>query len=152
MKRYIKRSLLALFGGTLLVSSLAGCAGRWHGGWQGGDSAQMQSRIVERIGSKLELDDMQKQKLAVLADKLRAQREAMRGGGDPREQFKSIIAGSRFDQAQAAKLVEDKTAALRAGSPEVIAAAADFFDHLNPGQQQKVRDFLARGRRFGPHG
>jgi len=29
----------------------------------------------------------------------------------------------------------------------VIAAAADFFDSLNPAQQQKVRDFMERGGR-----
>jgi hypothetical protein len=27
-------------------------------------------------------------------------------------------------------------------SPEVIAALADFYDSLNPAQQQKVRDFM----------
>ena len=47
--------------------------------------------------------------------------------------------------------MDDKTAAVQAGSPEVIAAAADFFDNLNPAQQQKVRDFMERGRRWrGP--
>ena len=37
-----------------------------------------------------------------------------------------------------------KTAALNAKSPEVIAAAGDFYDSLNPTQQQKVRDFMQR--------
>jgi protein CpxP len=34
----------------------------------------------------------------------------------------------------------------------VIAAAADFFDNLKPEQQQKVRDFMERGRRWGYRG
>jgi protein CpxP len=34
----------------------------------------------------------------------------------------------------------------------VIAAAADFFDNLRPEQQQKVRDFMERGRRWGHRG
>jgi Spy/CpxP family protein refolding chaperone len=109
--------------------------------------------MVERIGGKLELDAAQKQKLTVLAEKLQAQREAMRGGGDPRSQFRALFAGDKLDQAGAARLIEEKTATVRSGSPEVIAAAADFFDHLNPAQQQKVRDFLERGgRRWRHHG
>lgn len=152
MKHWIKRTLFGFAGLAVVAGSIAGCAGHRHG-WGQGDSAEFRARMVERIGSRLELDTAQKQKLTVLAEKLQAQREAMRGGGDPRSQFRALFAGDKLDQAGAARLVEEKTAALRSGSPEVIAAAADFFDHLNPAQQQKVRDFLERGgRRWRHHG
>ena len=151
MKHWIKRSLFGLFGGALVVGSIAGCAAHRHG-WGEGDSAEFRAKVVERVSSKLELDSTQKQKLNVLAEKLHAQRMAMRGNGDPRAQFKALFAGDKLDQAGAGKLVEDKTAAVRAGSPEVIAAAADFFDNLNPTQQQKVREFMDRGRRWGHRG
>jgi Spy/CpxP family protein refolding chaperone len=107
--------------------------------------------MVERVGSKLDLDASQKQKLTVLTEKLQAQRAALRGGGDPRAEFRSLFAGDKLDQVRARKLIDDKTAAILAGSPEVIAAAADFFDNLNPTQQQKVREFMERGRRWGRH-
>ncbi len=149
MKPWIQRGLFGLFGGVLLAGSIAGCAGHRHGG---GDPAAFSAKVVERVGSKLDLDAAQKQKLAVLADRLQAQRAALRGGGDPRAQFKALFAGDRLDQAGAARMVEEKTAAVRTGSPEIIAAAADFFDHLRPDQQQKVREFMDRGRRWGRHG
>ena len=63
-----------------------------------------------------------------------------------RAEFRSLFAGAKLDQERARKLVDEKTAAVQAGSPEVIAAAADFFDNLNPAQQQKVRDFMDRPR------
>ena len=150
MKPWFKRSLFGLFGGALIAGSIAGCSGHRHHGWGGGsgDPAEFRAKMVERVGSKLDLDTVQKQKLEVLAQKLQAQRSAMRGAGDPRAQFKALFAGDRLDQAGAARLVEEKTAAVRAGSPEVIAAAADFFDHLRPDQQQKVREFMERGRRW----
>ncbi|MET0207582.1 MAG: Spy/CpxP family protein refolding chaperone [Burkholderiaceae bacterium] len=151
MKHWIKRSLIGLFGGALVVGSIAGCAGQRHG-WGGGDSAEFRAKVVERVGSKLDLDAAQKQKLAVLAEKLQAQRTAMRdagGAGGARTQFTSLFAGAKLDQAGAAKLIDEKTAAVRSGSPEIIAAAADFFDNLNPSQQQKVREFMDRGRRWG---
>lgn len=154
MKPWIRRALFGLFGGALVAGSIAGCAGHRHG-WGAADSTEFRARMVERVGSKLDLDldATQKQKLDVLAQRLQAQRQAMRGTGDPRAQFKALFAGDRLDQAAAAKLVEEKTAAVRNGSPEVIAAAADFFDHLNPAQQQKVREFMDRGgRRWSRHG
>lgn len=152
MKPWIRRSLFGLFGGALVAGSIAGCSGHRHG-WGPADSTEFRARMVERVDSKLDLDAAQKQKLDVLAQKLQAQRQAMRGTGDPRAQFKALFAGDRLDQAAAAKLVEEKTAAVRSGSPEVIAAMADFFDHLNPAQQQKVREFMDRGgRRWSRHG
>lgn len=150
MKPWFKRTLFGLFGGVLIAGSLAGCAGHRHG-W-GGDPAEFRARMVERVGSRLDLDAAQKQKLDVLAQKLQAQRVAMQGGGDPRAQFRALFAGGKLDQAGATRLIEEKTAAVRAGSPEIIAAAADFFDNLNPAQQQKVREFMERGRRWGHRG
>jgi len=151
MKSWIKRSLFGLFGSALVVGSIAGCAGHRHGG-SGTDSAEFRAKMVGRVGSKLELDAVQKQKLAALADTLQAQRAAVRGNGDPRAQFKALFAGDKLDQSAAARLVDEKTAAVRSGSADVIAATADFFDHLRPDQQQKVRDFMDRGRRWGRHG
>jgi protein CpxP len=150
MKPWFKRSLFGLAGAALVAGSLSGCAGRGHG-WSGSseqDRAEFRARMVERVGSKLELDASQKQKLTVLAEKIQAQRAALRGGGDPRAEFRALFAGAKLDQERAKKLVDDKTAAIQAGSPEVIAAAADFFDNLNPTQQQKVREFMERGRRW----
>jgi Spy/CpxP family protein refolding chaperone len=150
MKPWFKRSLFGVAGAALVAGSLVGCGHR-HG-WGSGseqDRAEFRARMVERVGSKLDLDAAQKQKLSVLSEKIQAQRAALRGGGDPRAEFRALFAGAKLDQERAKKLVEDKTAAIHAGSPEVIAAAADFFDNLNPAQQQKVREFMERGRRWG---
>jgi protein CpxP len=153
MKRFIKRTLLGLFGGALIIGSLGACSHRGQG-WQSGAGAspEARARMVEKVGAKLDLDAAQKQKLSVLADKLQAQRAALRGAQDPRATVQGLFAGNKLDQAGASKLIAEKTAALQAGSPEVIAAAADFFDNLRPEQQQKVREFMQRGRRWGHRG
>ena len=58
------------------------------------------------------------------------------------------VLGATLDKAK--DLVEEKTGALRSQSPEVIAAAADFFENHNPAQQQQqVRDLTARRRGWG---
>jgi len=84
----------------------------------------------------------------VLGDKLHEQRIAMVGASkDPRADLKALVAGDKFDKARAQALVTEKTGAITSKSPEVIAAMADFYDSLNPAQQQKVREFMdKRGR------
>jgi Spy/CpxP family protein refolding chaperone len=54
----------------------------------------------------------------------------------------ALVAGEKFDRARAQALVSEKTAAVNAKSPEVIAALGDFYDSLNPTQQAKVREFM----------
>jgi Spy/CpxP family protein refolding chaperone len=103
--------------------------------------------MIDRVSRELTLDDAQKQRLGVLADKLREQRLALVGSTtDPRAEFQALVTGTTFDRARAQALVESKTNAVRTKSPEVIAAMADFYDSLRPEQQQKVREFMAKRR------
>jgi len=151
MKRWIKRTFVAVFGTAILIGGLAAC-GTHRGGWNNmseADGTKMRERVLERAGKELKLDDAQKQKLATLADKLRDSRVAVMGATDPRADMQALVAGPKFDRANAQALVEAKTAAVRTKSPEVITAAADFFDSLNPEQQQQVREFMNKRRGHG---
>jgi protein CpxP len=150
MKPWIKRTLFGLFGVSLLVGGLTACGHR-HGYGANAtpeQAAEFRSKMVDRVSSKLDLDAAQKQKLTVLGDKLHEQRLAMMGASkDPRADLKALVAGDKFDKTRAQALVTEKTAAVTGKSPEVIAALADFYDSLNPAQQQKVREFMdKRGR------
>ena len=155
MNRWLKRTLVGVFGASVLVGGLTACGHGHHGGgWNTSeaDSAKMRERVLERAGKELNLDDAQKQRLAVLADKLREQRAALMGTAtDPRAEIRALVAGPKFDREHAQAFVEAKTGALRSKSPEVIAAAADFFDSLKPEQQQQVREFMNKRRGWGRH-
>jgi periplasmic protein CpxP/Spy len=151
MKPWIKRTLFGLFGASILVGSLSACGHRHHGGsmaqMSAEDSAKWRERMIERASKELQLDDAQKQRLGVVFDKMREQRNALVGSTtNPRAEMGTLIAGATFDKARAQALVEEKTGAIRGKSPEVIAATADFFDTLKPEQQQKVREFLNKRR------
>jgi len=148
MKRWIKRTFVAVFGTAILVGGLSACGGH-HGGWNTmteADGTKMRERMLERAGKELNLDDAQKQRLATLADKLRDQRAALMGTTDPRAEMQALVAGPKFDRTNAQALIEAKTAAVRTKSPEVVTAAADFFDSLKPEQQQQVREFMSKRR------
>ena len=157
MKTWIKRTLLGVFGASILFGGMAACSHRGtHGayGWHAmtdEDAAKMKARMIEKAGSRLDLDDAQKAKLGVLADTLRTQRNALVGSTtDPRTELQSLVAGPTFDRAKAKSLIDAKTGAITTQSPEVIAAMADFYDSLKPEQQAKVREFMAsRGRGWG---
>jgi Spy/CpxP family protein refolding chaperone len=155
MRPWIKRTLIGVFGASVLFGGLAACSHRHAGyGWQGmseEDAAKARARMVERVGSRLDLDDAQKAKLGALADQLRAQRQALVGSADPRSEIQSLVAGPTFDRSKAKAFVDAKTAAIQTGSPELIAALGDFYDSLKPEQQQKVRDFMSRGRHGWGH-
>lgn len=163
MKRnWMQRGLLGALGATIAFGSLAGCAGRFGGhgdGWGAGgrtpeERAQMRARMVERVAKRLDLDAAQKARLEVLASTMQAQREAVMGGADARADLAGLIAGPSFDRTRAQVLVQQKTQAVQTAAPTVIAAFGDFYDSLNPTQQQQVREFMARrgGRGHGMHG
>lgn len=154
MRTWLKRSLIGIFGVSLLAGGLAACSHQRHYGYFGdriteAERAEKRAHMVEKASRKLDLDAAQKAKLTVLADTLEAQRKSMKAsGGEPRAELKAVIAGPQFDRAKAQSLVDAKTTAMRGASPAVINAAADFYDSLKPEQQQKVREALDR---FGHH-
>ena len=157
LRRSIKRTLMGLLGAGVMLGSLSACAGRQEHGWGGPmneqRSAEFRGKMIERVGKKLELNDAQKQLLGALSDKLQEQRKALMGSAtDPRADMQALVAGAKFDRSRAQTLVQEKTEALRNKSPEVIAAAADFFDALNPTQQQQVRDFMQHRGGWGHRG
>jgi periplasmic protein CpxP/Spy len=146
MKPWIKKTLIGVFGATILVGGLTACGHRGdreRGPMSEERVVEMRGKVIERISDKLELDESQKQKLGVLADELIAQRKAMRGdSADPRSEMKALIAGEKFDRSRAEALLTQKTQVVQAGGPKVIGALADFYDSLKPEQQKLVRDKL----------
>lgn len=160
MRTWIKNTLIAALGASVALGGMAfasnvreGCGWHGHGQMSEADIAKFREKIIDRASSELSLDATQRQNLVALADTLHAQRQNfMPAGSNPREQVQALIAGERFDASRAQSLVMEKTEALRTASPAVIAAMATFYDGLRPEQQQKLRDFMARGRHHGWRG
>ncbi len=150
MRPWLKRTLIGIFGVSILAGGLGACSHQRHHGYFGdrtseAERAEKRAHLVDKASRKLDLDAAQKAKLTVLADTIEAQRQAMKAsGGEPHAELKAVLAGNQFDRAKAQSLVDAKTSAMRGASPAVIGAAADFYDSLKPEQQQKVRDVLDR--------
>lgn len=154
MKPWIKRSLIGLTSLTVLLGGLSACGHRDHGrGWSDERVTEMRGKVIEKISDKLTLNDAQKQKLGVLADEVLAQRKALKGDStDPRAQMQALVKGDKFDRDTALALLNAKTQAVQGQGPKVIAAMADFYDSLNPEQQQQVRERMAQRKGWWSRG
>jgi len=150
MKSWIKRTLIAVTGATVLLGGLAACGHRGdhrQAGWSDERVTEMRGKAIDRVSSKLELNAEQKQKLGVLADEMLAARKSIKGdSAQPRDEFKALIAGEKFDRSKAQQLLEQKTQAVQGSSPKVIEAMANFYDSLTPDQQAQVRAFMDKRR------
>ena len=107
MKTWIKRTLIGLFGASILVGGLAACGHRHHG-WGGTqlsaeDAAKWRERLLERAGKELQLDDTQKQRLGTVFDKMREQRAAL-VGSTGRSACRTERAGQRRSLRQGARV------------------------------------------------
>ena len=147
MKSWIKKSLFAVVGASIALGGLTACSSArpWHHDASPEQMAQMQGKMVERIGHKLDLNAEQKTKLDAVAAEMQAQRKAFRGdSANPRDEFKALIASDKFDRSKAQALLEQKTAAVQQQGPKVLTALADFYDSLTSAQQQQVRSLSRR--------
>ena len=152
MKTWIKRTLIGLFGTAVLFGGLAACSHSHHHGGTLSEAevAQLRERFIGKATRELSLDSAQSQGLGLLADALAAQRTAlMADGANPRAELQALVAGAQFDRSRAQALVDRKTGAVKDKAPAVVTALADFYDSLQPAQQQKLRDFVAKGRGHG---
>jgi len=140
MKTWIKRSLIGLTAVTVVVGGLTACGSR-------GDEriTEVRGKAIDKIGSKLDLNAEQKQKLGVLADEMIASRKAFRGeGADPRADLKALVAGDKFDRTKAQILLDQKMQVMQGNGPKMLSAFGDFYDSLNPEQQKQVRERMEK--------
>ncbi|MBT0569919.1 Spy/CpxP family protein refolding chaperone [Curvibacter sp. CHRR-16] len=154
LRSHAKRTLIGAVTALVLVSGLTACGRPQHDFGANMTAEQytaQRDKMVDKLGSKLDLNAEQKKLLAVVGDKMFEQRAALIGKtADPRAEMKALVAGDKFDATRAQTLINEKTAAIQAKSPEVIAAIANFYNSLNPAQQQKVRDYMdGHGHWFG---
>ncbi|MBX2884718.1 MAG: Spy/CpxP family protein refolding chaperone, partial [Granulosicoccus sp.] len=100
---------------------------------------------------RLNLDEQQAGALEVLQQELQETRELMRGGeGEDRQTLKDLVSAESFDQGLALELITQRTSAMQAQAPELVAAAAGFLDGLNSEQKQELSELMDRfGNKHG---
>ena len=112
------------------------------------------AKMIERISNKLELTDNQAAALTAFGAELRETRDLMRGGedGNMRTELTALISADTFDQGAALTMITDRAAALQANAPELVAAAALFFDGLSAEQKAEIQEFSKKAGKHGRFG
>jgi periplasmic protein CpxP/Spy len=158
MKTWIKRTLIAVAGATLVLGTLTACGypgghheghrgEHRHGGWSEERITEMRGKAVDRVSRQLNLNAEQRKKLDALANEMQASQRALQGEGPaPREALAAMLASSTMDRQAATQFLNQKTQVVQSRSPQVINAMGDFFDSLTPDQQAQVRAFLEKRR------
>lgn len=132
----------------LLASALIGTTALTATAFADRGDGDRQERMIERVSERLELDDTQTQALSGFLAEMTETRELMRGDGEGlRSEFGALIGDDSFDQGQALALINERTAAVQANAPELVAAAAVFFDGLSAEQKAQVQEMLEKGGR-----
>mgnify|MGYP007063194552 FL=1 len=74
MKPWIKKTLMGIFGASIAVGGLTACSSGHHqrGPMTAEKMAEVRGKMVDRVSSKLDLNEAQKTKLNALADQLEA--------------------------------------------------------------------------------
>jgi len=143
MKRYKQIIIGALIIATTTVGATA-YANKGEGGFQ--------QRIMDRISKKLDLTDTQVSALDVLAMELQETRQLMKGdSGDVRAKMSDLITAGTFDQGKALEMVYERVDGIRDNAPELVAAAAVFFDGLDAEQKEQISKFASKKRRGHRH-
>ena len=135
----------------ILGSVILGTAALGASAYANRDGDRFHDRMIDKISTRLDLNDTQVMALNGLADELKETRQLMKGDGDSmRTEMRTLVTSNTFDQGKALSMINDRAAALQNNAPELVAAAAVFFDGLDSAQKEKITelaDKMRKGRR-----
>ena len=143
-----------IFAVVLLVAGSSGIvyAVSKHGDWAM-TPAEKVDFVSDRVTSKLDLSEAQREKFVALAETVvSAMREVKPGRHQHMAEIADMLEQPVFDQARALQLIQQKTQLVNDRAPGVIASLGEFVDSLNPEQKQELQAYLQhrhQHRRFG---
>jgi len=145
MKRLTKISLISA-GALIIVTTISAC----------NHFSKPENRaewMVDKVTSKLELNEVQQTKLKQLSDEMLSSRKMMRlQFADSHEQIITLFEQTTLDQNKALAIVQSKTQFIEAQAPQMIASFANFYDSLDAEQQAEIKDFMQEHKERRQHG
>jgi len=136
MKRNSKIILAAVTAVSLATGTVVFAAGG-HG--------KMGNRMISKLTDRLELNEQQASALESLKLEIQETRDLMRADGESQGQsLMQLVSGDTFDQGAALEMITARTTAMQEQGPELVAAAAQFFDGLDSEQKQELNQMMDR--------
>jgi Spy/CpxP family protein refolding chaperone len=115
-------------------------------------SAEDVHRIADRIASKLDMDDAQKEKMRTLSDKISAKLPEMQSR---RKEMSSVairqFESGTFNTQEVSGIMSEHEKSMRGMHDFMVASLAEFHAILTPEQRTKVAAFMKKWSDRGIH-
>lgn len=147
-----KKFIIGTLFSVVTLGGLVAVAGPGHHGKFGGMNAEKAERIVERVSSKLELNDLQKQNLVSLKDTVLELKAKNKPQMDRKAFIQSLLAKPVLDETAILAKIQERTNMMNQVSPQVVTALANFTNSLSDEQRAKMSKMTEKfGKRRGKH-
>ena len=147
-----KKFIIGTLFSVVTLGGLVAVAGPGHHGKFGGMNAEKAERIVERVSSKLELNDLQKQNLVSLKDTVLELKAKNKPQMDRKAFIQSLLAKPVLDETAILAKIQERTNMMNQVSPQVVTALANFTNSLSDEQRAKMSKMTKKfGKRRGKH-
>ncbi len=147
-----KKFIIGTLFSVVTLGGLVAVAGPGHHGKFGGMNAEKAERIVERVSSKLELNDLQKQNLVSLKDTVLELKAKNKPQMDRKAFIQSLLAKPVLDETAILAKIQERTNMMNQVSPQVVTALANFTNSLSDEQRAKISKMTEKfGKRRGKH-
>lgn len=147
-----KKFIIGTLFSVVTLGGLVAVAGPGHHGKFGGMNAEKAERIVERVSSKLELNELQKQNLVSLKDTMLELKAKNKPQMDRKAFIQSLLAKPVLDETAILAKIQERTNMMNQVSPQVVTALANFTNSLSDEQRAKMSKMTEKfGKRRGKH-
>jgi len=144
-----KKLIVITTAAALGLGALTIGASAWAKNKRGGGE-----RMANRVTEMLSLDEGQVEAFKSLQLEVQETRDLMQAGrGNLMNAMSEFIADDTFDQEQALATINERVAAFQSNAPDLVNAAAIFFDGLNAEQKAQLTEKMEKmQKRHGNRG
>ena len=139
---------------VLLVAGSSGAVYAFskHGDW-GMTTEEKVEFVSDRVARKLDLDAIQREKFAELAELIGVTLQEVKPARDQHiAELESLLQEPSFNQARALEMIQQKTQLINERAPLVISSLASFLDSLSVEQKQRLQEFMQHRHEHQRHG
>ncbi|MDH5185032.1 MAG: Spy/CpxP family protein refolding chaperone [Gammaproteobacteria bacterium] len=141
-------------GAVLIIGSITACSHKYR------EPEYRATKMLEWVADDLELNDVQKDKLTKLSEKMLQSRKNMREQfSRSKDEINQMLSQPTLDQKKILAMVRTHTQSMNEQAPDIIAAMADFYNTLSSEQRVKLREHMDKmhkrhggGHHYGHHG
>lgn len=147
-----KKFIIGTLFSVVTLGGLVAVAGPGGYGKFGAMNAEKAERIVKRVSSKLDLNELQKQNLVSLKDTMLKLKAKHKPQTDRKAFVQSLLAQPVLDETAILAKIQERSNKINEVSPQIVTALANFTNSLSDEQRAQMSKMAEKfGKRGGKH-